>query len=78
MSWIWRLVLAAVAGVIVYLICILIGGVILAPLGVPIVSPVGAFLAQYAVLFGALAFLWYLATGGGFSLPRPRPPSQGG
>ena len=59
-----RIVLACIVAVVIYLVCIFVGGVILTSLGVPIVVAVGAFLAQYAGIIAALAGLWHFFSGG--------------
>jgi uncharacterized Tic20 family protein len=48
-----RLVLAAVAGAIAFLVCIL-AGMLLGATGLPIATTIGAFLEKYAI---AIAFL---------------------
>ena len=64
-----RIILACLVAVIVYLVCVFVGGVILVSLGVPIVVQVGDFLKQYAGVIAAVAGLWYFFSGGSFSLP---------
>jgi hypothetical protein len=58
-----RIVLAVVAAVIVYLLCVFVGGVLLVSLGIPIAVAIGKFLEQYASVFSILAFLWYFFAG---------------
>lgn len=62
MTLLMRALVAAVYGAIAWLICIF-AGTILAGLGIPIVSEIGALLAQYALIIGALVFLLYFARG---------------
>ena len=71
-----RLVMAVVAAVIVYLICVFVGGVLLVQLKVGIAVAVGKFLDNYAGVFAVLAFLWYFFAGGfNFSWPGRNPPA---
>ena len=62
-----KLVIALVVGVVVFLACTLVGG-LLATTGVPFVITVGIFLKTYAGLLGLLAALWNFFAGG-FSFP---------
>lgn len=64
-----RIILACLVAVIVYLICVFVGGVLLVSLGVPIVVAVGKFLDQYAGVIAAVAGLWYFFSGGSLTLP---------
>jgi len=48
-----RLVLAAVAGAIAFLVCILVG-MLLAATGIPIAATIGAFLTQWAAAIAIL------------------------
>ena len=48
-----RLALAAVAGTIAYLVCILIG-MLLSAVGVPIAATIGAFITQWAMAIAIL------------------------
>jgi hypothetical protein len=59
-----RVVLAVVAAVIAYLICVFVGGVLLVQLQIPIAVAVGRFLEQYAPVISVLAGLWYFFSGG--------------
>lgn len=65
-----RIVLACVVAVVVYLVCVFVGGVVLTSLAVPIVVQVGRFLEQYAGVIAALAGLWHFFSGGGLPFPR--------
>lgn len=58
-----RLVMACVAGVIVFLVCVLVGG-LLAGTTVPFVVTIGTFLKTYAGLLGLLAALVSFFGGG--------------
>jgi hypothetical protein len=58
-----RLVLAVVVGVVVILICILVGGLLMAT-NISLAVAVGAFLKAYATVLGLLAALWYFFAGG--------------
>lgn len=62
-----RVIIAALVGVIAYLVCVFVGG-LLASMGIPIAAFVGGFLVQYAVVISVLAALWQFFAGG-FSLP---------
>jgi hypothetical protein len=63
-----RIVLALVAAVIAYLLCIFVGGVLLVSLGVPIAVKTGEFLAGNAGIIAALVALWYFFAGGSLKL----------
>jgi len=65
-----RIILAVIVAVVVYLVCIFVGGVILTSLGVPIAVKVGEFLNQWAGAISVLAGLWYFFSGGSFSFRR--------
>jgi hypothetical protein len=58
-----RLILAALAGGVAYLICVFAGG-LLGITAVPILAFVGAFLVQWAVLISIIVALWYFFAGG--------------
>ena len=58
-----RLVGAAVVAVVVYLVCIFVGG-LLAQINLPVADFVGAFIKTYAVVLAILAALWYFVKGG--------------
>jgi hypothetical protein len=58
-----RIVLAVIVGVVVFLVCVLVGG-LLATLAVPFAVTVGNFLKNYAGILGLLAALWYFFAGG--------------
>lgn len=62
MSLLARLVLAVVVGVIVTLICMLVGA-LLATVDVDMASTVGGWLESYAGVLGLLAALWHFFTG---------------
>lgn len=57
-----RLVLACIAGIVAFLICVLVGGLLITTT-VPFVVTVGTFLKTYAGLFGLLTALWYFFSG---------------
>lgn len=61
-----RIVLAVVIGAIVGLCCLL-GGSLLASLGIPPTTAVGTFLERWAWVIGTLAGLYHFFAGG--SLP---------
>jgi hypothetical protein len=63
-----RLILAAIAGAVAWLVCIFVGG-LLALTGVPIAVFVGDFLKQWAIVISILVAIWYFFAGGGFSFP---------
>jgi len=63
-----RIVLAALAGVIAFLICVFVGGA-LAMINVPIAAFVGSFLVSYATVISILVALWSFFAGGGISFP---------
>jgi hypothetical protein len=70
-GWIGRLVLAVIVGVVVFLLCGLVGP-LLADLKVSFAVTIGGWLTQYAPVLGLLAALWYFFAGGvGFSRPPP-------
>ena len=57
-----RLLIAVVLGVVVGLVCLLVGS-LLASIPVPFVAVVGKFLATWAWVLGLLAALYSFATG---------------
>lgn len=57
-----RLILAIVIGVAVFLVCLLLGAILIA-LKVDVVETIGKFLQQWAVVIGALAGLLSFFTG---------------
>ncbi|HEV8654479.1 MAG TPA: hypothetical protein VGR85_03085 [Candidatus Limnocylindria bacterium] len=59
-----RVILACVAGVIAFLVCILAGS-LLAAIGIPLASIIGAFLIQWATAIAILVALWHFFSGGG-------------
>lgn len=61
-----EIILAVVAAVVAYLICVIVGG-ILASLGVAIAVTIGNDLIKYAGVISVLAFLYYAFIG---ELPR--------
>ena len=63
-----RVILAAVAAAIAFLVCVFAGG-LLATTGIPILAFVGSFLAQWATVISILVFLWHFFSGGSFTLP---------
>lgn len=64
-----KLILSVVVGVVVFLACILLGG-LLTGLAVSFAVTIGNFLVRYAGVIGLLAALWYFFAGGSFSLSR--------
>lgn len=62
MSLVARLVVAVVAAVVAYLICVLAGAVLVL-LGVPIAVLIGHFIEQWALVISVLVFLWYFFVG---------------
>ena len=58
-----RIVVACIIGIVVFLACVLVGG-LLVTTTVPFVVVVGSFLANYAGLFGLLAALWSFFSNG--------------
>ncbi len=58
-----KLVIACVVGIVVFLACILVGG-LLVTTTVPFVVTVGTFLKTYAGLLGLLAALFHYFAGG--------------
>lgn len=58
-----RIVMAVIVGIVVYLACILIGG-LLVTTAVPFVVTVGSFLERFAGLLGLLAALWHFFANG--------------
>lgn len=65
-----KIVLATVAAVVAYLICVFVGGVLFVSLGVPIAVAIGQFLEQYASVIAVLVWLWHFFSGGTFSFGR--------
>lgn len=57
-----RIVLSVVVGVVVTLACVLVGAILMA-LKVEIAVTVGAFIKQYAAVFGVLSALWHFFAG---------------
>ena len=74
MALIGKIALAIVVGVIVFLVCILVGG-LLADLQVSFARTVGGWLRDYAAIFGLAAALWYFFAGSGLSWPNRSSPS---
>ena len=62
-----KIILACVAAVIAFLVCVFVGG-LLATTGIPIAVFIGTFLKEYATLVSILVFLWYFFAGG-FTFP---------
>jgi hypothetical protein len=71
MGLIGRLVLAVVVGIVVYLVCLLVGP-LLAGLHATFAVTIGDWLTTYAAVFGLLAALWYFFAGSGLNLPTLR------
>jgi hypothetical protein len=63
-----RLVMACVAGAVAFLICLLVGALLVA-IGIPLLATVGAFLTQWATAIAILVALAYFFGGG--ALPNP-------
>jgi hypothetical protein len=61
-----------VVGVVVYLVCLLVGP-LLTDLKASFAVTIGGWLSAYAAILGLLAALWYFFSGGGFSLPGRKP-----
>lgn len=61
-----RAVLAVVVGVVVFLVCLVVGG-LLVDLHVSFAETVGAVLRDWATVIGLLAALWYFFTHGGIA-----------
>lgn len=64
-----RIVLAVVVGIVVFLVCTFLGG-LLASVAISWVAAIGAFLKAWASLLGLLAALWHFFGGGGFTFGR--------
>lgn len=64
-----RIVLAVVVGIVVFLVCIFLGG-LLAGIGISWVASTGSFLKEWAALIGLLAALWHFFRGGGWSITK--------
>lgn len=60
-----RVILAVVVGVVVGLICLVVGG-LLGDLNVSFAKTIGGFLQTWAWVIGLLAALWYFFSGGSF------------
>lgn len=65
-----KIIMSAVAGVVAFLICIFVGG-LLATTGVPIAAFIGGFLNQWATVISILVALAYFFGGGPNLLARP-------
>lgn len=63
-----KLIMAAVAGAIAFLICILVGA-LLAAINIPLLAVIGAFLTQWATAIAILVALAHFF-GGGSLWPR--------
>ena len=61
-----RIILACIAGVVAFLICVFVGG-LLATMAIPIAAFIGGFLVQWATVISILVALAYFFGGG--SLP---------
>lgn len=64
-----RVVLAVVAGIVAFLVCILLG-MLLTSIGISWVAAIGAFLEQWAALIGLLVALWHFFSGGSWTWPK--------
>lgn len=58
-----RIILAAVAGAVAFLVCIFVG-MLLSATGIPIATTIGAFLSQWAAAIAILVAIWHFFTGG--------------
>jgi len=65
-----RIIMAAVAGVVAFLICVFVGG-LLATTGVPIAAFIGGFLKEWATVISILVALAYFFGGGPNLFNRP-------
>ncbi len=65
-----KLILAAVAGVVAFLVCTFVGG-LLATTGVPIAVFIGGFLVQWATVISILVAVAYFFGGGAVWPPKP-------
>lgn len=63
MGIVYRIVAAIVAGVVAWLVCVFIGGLIEHANGPAFLSYAGNFLVLYAVLIGILVALWVFVSG---------------
>lgn len=54
---------AVVVGIIVWLVCILVGGLLVAAVPLSWVDTIGNFLVNFGALLGLLATLWYYFSG---------------
>jgi hypothetical protein len=59
-----RIILACIAGVVAFLVCIL-AGALLSAIGIPLASIIGGFLTQWATAIAILVALWHFFSGGG-------------
>lgn len=57
-----RLVQAVIVGAVVFLICVLIGGLLLMT-NISLTTFIGAFLKTYAITIGILAAVWFFLAG---------------
>lgn len=69
MNWISKIIAGVIAAIVVYLICVFVGG-LLVTISVPVVAAVGAFLTTFAGLLSLVAFL-YVAFVANVVWPRP-------
>ena len=69
-----RIIICVVYAVIAFLLCVFVGGVLLASLQVPIAVAIGKFLEQWASVIAVLVFLWYFFAGGSLGWPWRRSP----
>lgn len=62
-----NIILATIVAIVVYLICIFVGG-LFAAMNVPIAATVGDFLVRFATVIAILAGLWrYFGAGNPFN-----------
>lgn len=64
-----RIILAVVIGVVVTLVCILVGA-LLTGLGVHLATVVGDFLSKWSGVLGVLAAIWWYFSGSTLTLPK--------
>lgn len=57
-----RIILAVVVGIVAYLVCELVGG-LLATTAIDFAVTIGNFLQKYASLIGLLSALWFFFSG---------------
>lgn len=69
MNWVSKIVVGAIAAIVVYLLCVFVGSLLVA-VEVPVVAAAGAFLKTFAGLLSLVAFLYYAFVG---NVPWQRP-----